>query len=46
MYHRIARKLGGVYSQGSLDYSVYTPASLQNRISFHVEKTDFRWKEL
>jgi glycosyltransferase involved in cell wall biosynthesis len=46
MYHRIARKLGGVYSQGPLDYSVYTPASLQNRISFHVEKPDFRWKDL
>jgi len=46
MYHRFVRTLGGVYSQGPLDYSVYTPASLKNRVSFHVEKPDFRWKEL
>ena len=45
-WHRIARSLGGVYTQGPLDYSVYTPASLEKRISFHVEKPDFRWKEL
>lgn len=43
--HRLHRLLGGVYSQGPIDYAIYTTDSGNQRRHFHEEKPDYHWKE-
>jgi glycosyltransferase involved in cell wall biosynthesis len=43
-HHRLRRLLGGIYRQQPFDYSIYTLASPEKRVAFHVEKPTFIWK--
>lgn len=42
--HRLRRLLGGIYRQKPFDYSIYTLASPEQRVAFHVENPSFVWK--
>lgn len=42
--HRLRRLAGGMYRQAPFDYSIYTPASPERRVTHHVAKPTFIWK--
>lgn len=42
--HRVRRLLGGIYRQKPFDYAIYTTASPQQRVTFHVAEPTFIWK--
>jgi glycosyltransferase involved in cell wall biosynthesis len=42
--HRLRRLFGGIYRQEPFDYSIYTLASPDKRVNFHVEHPSFVWK--
>ncbi len=42
--HRLKRLLRGVYTEGPLDYEVYTLETPSKRTHFHVNHPNYRWK--
>lgn len=43
MHHRLRRLLAGAYWQKPFDYEIYTRASPERRVRFHVSKPTWRW---
>ncbi|HEU0008582.1 MAG TPA: glycosyltransferase family 2 protein [Verrucomicrobiae bacterium] len=44
LHHRLRRWLGGIYSQRSFDFALYTQENLCRRTSRHVARPVFRWR--
>jgi glycosyltransferase involved in cell wall biosynthesis len=42
--HRFRRAAGGIYFQKPFDYALYTPGSLDRRVTRHVAAPTFLWK--
>jgi glycosyltransferase involved in cell wall biosynthesis len=42
--HRLRRLLGGIYRQPPFDYAIYTLASPEQRVAYHVAQPTFVWK--
>ena len=43
-HHRLRRLMGGIYSQKSFDFALYTPESPGKRVVHHVEHPTFKWR--